>query len=377
MINSAKNFFKLVFFELKKIWRSPIIFVFLLVGPLVMQFFVCVFTESQTNLKIFTDQQNIVFVKNGDISENVKNVLGIFSEDEKIEWKDDLEDELLKLKVFDNKLVLYVETQTSPQEITLYYNNENLISKIYAEKIKQIKDSYTYVTILNYLDDYFGISIDKNYFEISEIENVGGEVNVQSNSFSTTACIFLAFILMLGIVYSMARDNETGVFKQLCYFPLSTNKYLSVKMFLFAVIGIVEMLFMILISYIFGMTISGNFIIFILIVALYTLSQLSMFMLFSTVKNQISGVCLAIIAIIMPLIVCISISVSSLPAFLQALLYISPLTPFINSSITYINFGVVKTLWIIIMAVEFVVYYLLTLLIVKYKTGTLKKNKRI
>lgn len=377
MKNSFSSFFKLVFYELKKLWRSPIILAFLILGPILMQLCVGLVVDKTSVANITqTDQdvnQNISYVKNGDLEQGVQDALKEYVGEGEIAWTENLEDAIVNLKLKNTLMVLFVDANKEPQEIQIYYDPSNILSSALATNTQMLQEKYAYVTVINFLESYF-VSVDESYFHLATFNSVL-HANLYTQSFPGFFAIFLAFVLMVGVSFSIARDNETQVFKQLCYTPLSTNKYLLVKGVLYVAIGIIDVLTMLLVSLIFGFNCVGSVWLFLLYSLLFILSFIAMNMFFSTTKNQISSISLTLLFILVPIIVGMQFSLNNLPVALQILLLVSPLTSFLEIAKTHILFGVCNYIYIIIMAVQMIVYYVLAVAIIKHKTGIRKRKK--
>lgn len=380
MKNKVGSFFKLVFYEFKKLCRSPIILAFLILGPILMQICVGFVVEKTSVENVISTQDekamnsNISFVKEGEIDDDVNTALKAYIGDGEIHWKTDLEQEIVHLQIRQTLMVLFVDTQQDPQEIKIYYDSSNILSYTIASTTQSLQQNYAYVSVLDFLDEYFAISIDEKYFHLANFDNLAGSKNFYTQSFPGFFAVFLAFVLMVGISFSIARDNETQVFKQLCYMPISTNRYLFVKGFLYFVIGLIDSILMLLVSLMFGLQMVYSVWVFMAFVILFILSFITMSMLFATTKNQISSVSLTLLFVLVPTIVGMQFSLNNLPIALQIILLLSPLTSFLEVSKTYLLYGVFNYIYIIVMAVEMIVYYILAVVIIKHKTG-IKRQK--
>ena len=61
----------------------------------------------------------------------------------------------------------------------------------------------------------------------------------------------------------------------------------------------------------------------------------------------------------------------------KIVLYLSPITPFLDAFKTYLNYGVLNVLNIFILILEIVVYYFIAYCILKKKTGQAIFKKKV
>lgn len=374
-----KTFFKLIGFEIKKIFHSPLVFAFIIFTPLVLT---CVFGIYANSMKVVSSNvvqsegtlpSDVVFVSNGPVDNQFNELVnGVFESEVDVKWQDNLEDAIYNLKISKISLIVFVDTKQEPNTITIIYDISNQISTTYKDVLIQQGYKYSYLSIKEALSEW-GIEIADTTFNWQSL-------NDAKNSFikgiePTAIAIILAFIMAIGISYTMARDNETGVIKQLSYTPMSTNKYLGVRWTFFAILGVLQSLVMILTFWAFGVPHGIN------VFGLWGLSSLmgfafaSLALLFSTAKNQISSVSMSVVAIIAP-VVLVAIGAIGTNPVLQFIMYLSPLTPFVLNFKSYLYYGVIDLVPLIIMIAEIFIYYFIALAILKKKSGkkVLKNN---
>lgn len=368
MRNKFVSFWQLVFFEFKKLLRSPIILSFLIIGPLSMQIFLgFVIEKNNLTRDNFNFQENICFVQNGEVDEEVTDALNYVVSKEEINWTTGFDDAILKLKLQKVLMVLSVDTQKNPQEITIYYDSSNALSREFQKNTEKLQQKYAYLAVVDFLDEYFSITIDEKYFNSTQYENLVSEKNPFTISFPSFLSVFLAFVVMIGISYSVARDNETQVVAHIRYMPLSVNKYLLVKGTLYLILGIFNFFLLMFGGLIFHLTIAGSIFELSLFVVVFLMSFIAMNMLFSTSKNQISSISLSLLFILVPVIIGMMLSLNSLPVVLQTILLLSPLTSFLEVCRSFVLYGVFDYLYLIIMLVEMIIFYVLAVLIFKHK----------
>lgn len=374
MIKKIKGFFKLLFFEFKKIVRNPILFAFLLIGPILLQGIICFISQSQektlVNFELKNLQEYIIFDTNGTVDDSVNGTLSsIVGDDFEITWQNNLDLNLKNLELEKILIVIHVDTYQSPQQIYIYFNQTNASSSFILKSLESLQSKYAYVTVVDFLSENFAVTVNEEYFGLAKSEDVSKGISIYNYSFFMSISAILSFCIMLGISFSMARDNELGTIKQICYTPMPVWKYLLIKFVLFVILGVWQALTTTLIAKIFGLTINGSFALYMLISLLYVASSVSLSMLFSTTKNQISSVTLSIVMMIVPVLLNLVTIFGTLPIGIKILLYVAPITSFIQISKSFLSFGVLDLNLIFFMLAELIVYFTLTLFIVKRKSS--------
>ena len=380
MINSIRRFFKLIFFEIKKLTRNVPVFLFLLLCPAVLACAMGGLLSSETQAgnsfskggsenPIFNE---IVFVCEDyeKIDEEVvKNLNYLLSNNsDQITWKTDLSKEVTNLELSNSALVIYVDVSTKPNEIAVIYNPINNKSNGYKNYITNKGYQYSYYSIKEFISSW-GITVDDNILNATKFQSLNSQSNdslMAANIFTTV--LIISFILVVGISYSMARDNETGVIKQLCYTPMSTTKYLNIRAVMYIILGVLQCVVMFFIFNAFG----TNGLHFWQCLGVFTLfvAAFSMLMfLLSTSKSQIGTVCLAIVLIVGPVLLNFLINIETVNIFIKIILYLSPVTNFMLAYSSGLYYGIVAARHIIVMIAQIIVYYLLSVIVLKKKTG--------
>ena len=110
-----------------------------------------------------------------------------------------------------------------PVTATIYYDGSSYVINNIVDDFKDERDRRAYIALVDFLDDW-GISINSAYFRPVQFRQVAQKGNTEKTIFThdqmafgleIAACVYL--ILLLGIAYSLARDRETQVSKNISY----------------------------------------------------------------------------------------------------------------------------------------------------------------
>lgn len=371
MINSVKSFFKLIGFEIKKLVKSPLVFGFLVLAPFVMSFAYCAITKT-TNSDASLGK-DVVFVCDDidnppDVSELVN---GIWGENTQIEWHSNLEEMVIELKLSNINLIIYCNSKDN-NSLNVIYDEGNNLSIAYKDNIVLAGYKYSYHTIKDVLSE-FGVYIEDIALKLDSVGEYNGLKYIEPIAFA----MIISFLLIVGISYTMARDNETGVIKQLGYTPISINKYLMVRWVFFVLLGTIQSAVVILTFSAFGVSQLHYIAGLMGLSLLFNVAFSSLGLLLSTAKNQISAISMAIMFIILPVITQF-VGMNTFNTLIKVILYISPVTPFLLAFTPYLKFGLLNPTNIIILIIHTAVYCALAIFILNKKAGrTFKRKKRL
>lgn len=363
MWDKIKQFFKLVKYETIRVARNKVVFTMLLffsVALLLVLSFVQVNTTSYP-IAIFTDGVNI----------NESGVMQLI--DENLQSSDviyvDSEQEGIAL-VQASEVCFFISLNAGQEgdetTATFFYDQSSPVGLSVATGLSDAKNKYAYETITEFLSAY-GITLNETYFEMINFESANAtEVSFKQTPFSAEVTCCVAIILMLGMAYLLARDNETHVSKNIAYIPVGVNRYLLSKIVPFFVLGVFEIAIMYLLGWaFFGIQFQINILLAILLSSFFILSVIMLGLLFSLLKSQISTIFLDMLAVIMPIFISMVVYVQACPIYVKLLLYCLPITPFINFLNCMMFNGVVLWWNIPIFIIQSIGYYLIALFIIK------------
>ena len=370
-MTSIKNFFKLLKYELIRIVRNKVIVFMLLFFSIGLLLLIKMLTGNvdvsypiaiQT---INTDYESLK--QNSLVSENFSLEKSIFvsSYEEGID--------LVKT----NKVCLFlvVDASEDPEKYSLYYDNSNIASKTMVSYFENKKVQVTYEGIVDYLYEEYSIKINKEYLDVINFKSANSvAINQNQILFSTEVTVTISIVLMFGIAYSLARDNETSVSKNINFMPFTKNKYLLSKIIPFVALGFFEMLLLLIIGQTaFNIEYQTNFFVILLMSMLFVISTTVLGSLFGSFKSQIASVFCDMIFILVPLFVFTTAFVQSLALPIQIFLYMFPMLPFVLLFNSMMYGGVINWLYVVILIGQIVIYYLITFFILKSKVdGRLK-----
>lgn len=241
-----------------------------------------------------------------------------------------------------------------------------LVSELRKEQLK-----YTYESLKAFLDHYH-ISINENYFNFVSFEPIQDTIIDYKQRTMPITAGFVAIVIMFGLAYSMARDNETNVIKQICYTPISVNKYLLSKTMPFLILGMIQACALMLLgSFAYGVVYQTNGFLIYLMYILFILASLGLGLIFSSLKNQTTATFATMIAIMLPLLLSFFGFIKSFPIIVKIFAYFFPLTPFLQLY-TQMSFnGVISVYNFIILIVQTIAYYVIAYFLARKKAGAL------
>lgn len=383
-MNKLKNFFSLIYLEIKKIARNKILLIFLFVFPFVMTFTLnSINSTAMGNLRPqdeFEDSVEeedeepqsdfaVIYI-NGTIDENSESyqMISDFININSFVQTQTQEEALNYVKTGQSYFYIYFDASVEPIKITMFYDSSSIISERIVDELRKQQIEYTYQSLTEFLADY-GITINQDYFNFLSFESIQDfNINQRKRLMPLTAS-FIAVILMFGLSYTISRDNETNVLKQISYTPTSINKYLMLKAIPLFVLGFLQAILMLFLgSVMYGINYQTNVMLIFLFYIIFVLANLSLGMVFASIKNQTTSNFATIFAIMLPLLAVSIISLNQYPAFVQIILSFFPLTPFIQL-FSYATFnGVVLGQFVIILLVQIVAYYILAYLLARKRT---------
>lgn len=362
MWDKIKNFFKIVLYEMKRVTRNKVVITMLLLFSIAIVVFCTSVLRTQQNFPI------AIYLESGDYANN--KVIDLINENYEKDYiiyvNSDVEGFDL---VYEGKACVFlsIPEDTKNNEVTLYYDASNYICNSIKNEISNLANKYAYATFVETLENC-GISISKNILDEIEYEPVNlTEIETYHIPFSLELATGLAVVLMFGIAYSIARDNETSVSKSLSYVPIGLNTYMLSKILPYFILGLVQTAIILLIDkfLLSGIMFQASIVNITLFSSLFILSSILLGMLFSMLKSQISAIFCDIAVIVIPIFVVYFTFLDNLNFFAQFLLLALPGTPYALFLNSYMYNGIINWLYIGALAVQCVIYYLITYLIMK------------
>lgn len=364
MWKKSKQFFKLVKYETIRVTRNKAVFTMLLIFSIVLLLALS-FIQFRTDrfpIAIYTDGVNI---DEAGVVQLIEDNL----ETSKITFVDSKEDGINMIK--SNSACFFIclkdgETEKDQVTATFYYDQSSTVGRTVASKLNEAKSQYAYETITAFLSRY-GITLNETYFQLLEFQPISDNyINIRQMPFAIEVACCASIILMFGIAYSLARDNETQISKNTAYIPVGHNRYLFSKVLPYFILGMIQ----IAIMYLMGMAFFKieyqlNLFTIILLSSFFILSIIMLGLLFSLLKSQIATIFLDMMVVILPIFVSTIVYVQACPIYVQVVLYCLPVTPFVSFLNCMIYNGVILWWNIPLFIAQSVIYYLLALLIIK------------
>lgn len=358
-----KTFFKMIKYELIRVSRNKVVMTMLLLFSIIL---LLTLSAVQVNTKnypvaIFTDGINIEEAGVIDvIEENIqfKNVAYVDSPEEGLKF-------LKKGKVCFFICLKAGETLEDTTAV-FYYDQTSTIGRTIKNKVSEAKNEYAYQTITQFLSDC-GITLKESYFQLVTFEAASSkEVDVKQVAFAMEVGICVSIVLMFGLAYSMSRDNETSVSKNLSYMPVGTNRYLMSKVVPYCLLGIIQLLILYLMGMIcFKIHFEINVLLVLLLTSVFVFAVISAGLIFSLLKSQIATIFIEMLTIVLPMFIMTMVYIQATPIIMQILLYCFPVVPFVNVLNGMMFNGIIIWWQLAVLLIQAVVYYLIAMCILK------------
>ena len=364
MKDKLKSFFQMTKFEAIRITRNKFVIFMLLFFAL---FFIVILssinTEPVINFAILTKESTsntdsdtlFMFDKYYD-EENVKQVVS-------------KEEGLKLLKNGKVAIFLEIDETTTPQNVVVHYDSSSFAGNFIKNEIANKKDTLSFDLVTKYLED-FGVKINKDYFNFVSFSALNGEeLSSSLRSFPLELGIGISVILMLGLAYSVAKDNETNIAKNITYLPIGINKYLFSKLLPYILLGIIETLLLLLFGQLcFHIKPATNLLLIVLLTIPFIMSTSILGLLFSNFKNQVSTFFCDLFVLLVPVLVSSITYLNGMPLIIKIFLYMTPMTPFVQLLNGMIFNGSILWLHIIILITQTIIFYVINYFIVKKRT---------
>lgn len=367
------RFLKLMGYETKRIFRNKLIFGMLL-GFCVLLICSLFLVQSSTReyvVAVYTDG-----IENAEESDTIK-IMNVRGQTKLVEV-DSAEKGMDMLRrgdaIFFLRLsaALLDENGEGPVTATIYYDGSSYVINNIVDDIKDERDRRAYIALVDFLNEW-GISVNSAYFRPVEFRQVAQKGNSEKTIFThdqmafgleIAACVYL--ILLLGIAYSLARDRETQVSKNISYIPIGHNTYFLSKIVPFFILGMLEMLLIcVLGAKLLGIAFQVNLFVVWALSSFFVMATIAFSLLCSMMKNQISSVFLGMMSLLIPLFVEILVVIPALPTYMRVILNFFPVTAFMRFFNGMVYNGLILWKNIFIFLGQTVGYYLLALFVIK------------
>lgn len=361
------RFLKLMGYETKRIFRNRVVFGMLLVFCVVL---IC----SLYFVQAAADEYVVAVYSDGieDITEQANFQIMEKKMATKTVYVDSEEQGIDLLKRGDAIFFIrFTKEEKGPASAVVYYDASNTVIGNIVDECKNIRDKYAYERLMDYLKEW-GVKMKSTYFNSLEFRQIasqyGGEKKFTYDqlAFGLEIAASISLILLLGLAYSLARDRETGVGKNVSYIPIGHNTYFLSKVVPFFLLGMLEMLLLCgLGSLLLRISFQINLFLVWALSAFFVMATISLGLLFSMMKNQISSVFFGILAVLLPIFIEILVVVPALPTALRVLINILPVTPYLRLFNGMVYNGIILWWTVPVLFAQAVVYYLAALFVIK------------
>ena len=362
-MGDMKQFLQMVKYELIRISRNKVVFTMLLL-------FCTILLLALSFVQINTKSFPIAIYTDGVVLEDA-NVIEVIEENldtSRITYVDSKEEGLKLVKYNKVSFFICLDKGEANDEITavFYYDQSNSVARTTANGLVDAKNEYAYKTISDFLMQY-GINLNKTYFELITFEPTSNRaISIRQMPFAIEVTCCVALVLMLGLAYSISRDNETQVSKNIAYLPVGVNRYLLSKIIPYFLLGVLQITIMYILGIIFfKIDFAINLILVILLSLFFILSILMLSSLISTLKSQIAAIFMDMLVILLPVFISIVVYVQACPMYLQIILNCLPITPFIIFLNSMMYSGVILWRYVFVFVAQIIGYYCLNLIILK------------
>ena len=382
-MNNLKTILSMIKYEFIKLYRNKLLFIFLLVFPVVMILTIASIKfdyragtgasspTSTSSTSETTEEYYATLFVNGELQDDsdVLEMVNSFYSANKIKIVQTYEEGEQQLRIGDVYFFIYIDVTQSPVKAVFYYDKSSIASSSIISNLRAEQIKLTYNSFIDFLGSY-GITLNEDYFDLVDFKSFQTQDITFQQKMLPVATSFVAVIIMFGLSYSMARDNETNIIKQISYTPISTKRYLFTKSAPFILLGSVQALVLLLLGvWVYGVEYQINMFIILLLYILFVIANVGIGLVFSCLKNQTTSTFATMIAVLLPVIAVSMAIMKQYPTMVQIVLNLFPLTPFMQLfSFATFN-GVVLVNLIMILLAQIVVYFGLAYVLTKQKAG--------
>lgn len=358
-----KTFFKMVKYELIRISRNKVVLTMLLSFSIILLLILSLVQVDTKNypIAIFTDGVDIQEVGVMDVIENNIQLKRVTIVDNKEEGLN-----LIKRGKACFFICLQAGETADNTTAVFYYDQTSILGRSIKNEISDAKNQYAYETINEFLNNY-GITLNESYFKLVTFQPSNSKkVTIKQMPFAMEVGTCVSIVLMFGLAYSMSKDNETGVSKNLSYIPFGTNRYLMSKVVPYCLLGIAQLSTLYIIGALFfKIKFETNLLIVILITSVFILAVIGLSLIFSMLKSQIATTFVDMLTIVLPVFMLTMIYVQASPIMLQIILYLCPIIPFVSLLNAMMFSGVIIWWQAGVLLLQAIIYYLIAMLILK------------
>lgn len=363
MKKSINSFLQMSKFEAIRIFRNKFLLFLLITFSIILVVTLDIFNVSTTpSFAIYCESGPVTNVEILDVAyeDDYKNMIINTSS---------FEEGFRLLQENEVAIFIVVDDSQTPAKLNVYYDSSSFAGSSIKNNIANQKDTYANKIIKEYIVEEYGIKVKDSYFNFIEYTpSTVEELDIPARAFSLEVSLGLSLILMLGLAYSVAKNNESNVYKNVKYLPIGTNQFLLSKILPYLILGITQMLLLLIIGWIQLKIVPQLNVLAIIILSIpFILSTISIGLLFSSFKNQVSAIFVDLIVILIPLLLLSMNYVPGMPTLIQIILYSVPFTPFVLLLNGMLYSGIVIWKYVLYLLIQIIIYYALVYVVYKYK----------
>lgn len=366
MLGKTKNFFRLMCFDVTRIFRNKVLMCMLFLFPIVMSFILLSmqmdYSEYIVPMAVFSNDEEQTSKIEELFQEELEDVDFV-----KVESKEEGRQMLLT-----GKVCFYIEYDSTESELaTFYYDSSSNIGGLLKSYIENFRNEYAFDKIVELIESKLpGVTMSRDHFKLIEFAEISPDVNskVQKYLFVIEEVCFISIFIMFGLAFSISRDNETNVSRQLSYTPVSTHTYLSTKILTYVLSSVIVFSLILLMgNVVFGINYASNVFAILGMYLIFAFATASLGTLICNLKNQIASAFLSMAVILVPVL---SLSMQFFNGFsipIRVFLMLFPSTPFFLLFNYMCYNGVVLWNCVMVLAIQLIVYYTLSIVCMKLK----------
>lgn len=362
-MSKGKSFLNLTKFEVKRIFRNKVILFFLVLLPIILLLILSTMNVDKANYKIGIYKDGLRY----DQIELMTIIDKNMATNNLVEFED-IDQGIAQLNKGEIQFLICIDSSTSPITAKIIFDGSSEVGNAIKSKVNNAINEYAYKTLT---EEFAWIDWNDSYFHTITFESISGQKTPYAKRiFPLEVSCFVSLILLFGLSYSVSRDNETGVNKQISYTPIGLNKYMLSKLLPYCVLGLFELVAVYgLGALLFSIKYETNIFLIIIVSMFFIFATLSIGLLFSLQKNQIATAFLDMLIILLPTFALSTMFLDAFPLIIKFLLYFAPITPFMQMLKYMVFNGVFLWKHLMMLIIQTIIYYQIALIILKRRSS--------
>lgn len=351
--------------------RNRIILAFLLLFPFVM----ALIFNSIISAETFS-----IAIQN-DLPDDHQQALESFLPQEGFQWRQTAvqssEEGLDLLRRGNVTFFVHLYSENDIPRATVHYYEYNYSTGLAITFLQEHIHTQAYHGIIDMLAQY-GIRINEAYFSpcVFVPEDIIALTPGQ-RTLPVQLAALVSMVILFGLAFSMARDNELGISRQAAYTPIGIHTYQLSKAIPYVLLGLFNLAVILCTgSFLFGFRFAVPLFRLFAFCSLLVPASISMGLLFCRIKSQMAVALCEFATIVAPMVSMMLNATDAFPLALRWLFYLCPITPFCRLYETLAYTGVIDVGSVLLLIAHAVVYYLASAVILRIETGKLPRFGR-